>query len=668
MQIKVKHNRGLDSVAIVGGGVSYNTHFELMRLGAVYRGKCDRCADPMISGTHYEFSLPIANRLIEETEYRIAETREFGNGDRDDIVRTKPPEFMRNWRSAVMTDEFYELLDNEVIPKEVMERLNEYRRFGIDEEAIKLIERWKEFENTFKRIKANDLEVIDSILFRNGIDDKWFSRSPLLHQKAGIAFFLLSLEYGMGHICLFDEMRTGKTYQAIHIARYLLERKLIDSVLVVVPNTIKRVWRQELMIDGGLYGMFVSIIEGDKARKRELWNSKAFFYIVNYECCRSDKELLYNWERGRRYLMICDESHKIKNPQAQQTQVICGLEPNYSIFMTGTPVANRPEDVFCMVDFVCSGLLGRDLYDFYERFAVRGGYGGKEILGYKDMPEIRYRLGNISMRRKRADVMFDTKVRTAFEGELEGDQRTAYETMRTELYAEVVKESNMTVVSVNNRLVQSLRLSQICDGYISPSFDKVVWLENNWKLRVIDEFLDEYLADIGKVVIWSRFVPVVKLVWERYRDKYGALYITGEVNTNDRVERMYAFQNDMSHKIMVGQIQSASLGMGFQPATFAIFIDKWWSPSLNLQAEDRILGIKNPVPITIISLITKDTIEERWEYILNKKRDWSDAITGDVQVDIVAPPKFDRDILLYLLAPPREAEEFRKKLEDKWKI
>jgi SNF2 family DNA or RNA helicase len=264
--------------------------------------------------------------------------------------------------------------------------------------------------------------------------------------------------------------------------------------------------------------------------------------------------------------------------------------------------------------------------------------------------------------------MFDSKVRQNIVTPMQGEQLIAYENMRDLLFASIVNDKEMTTITVANKLVQSLRLTQISDGYVSPNPANVNWLKDNWKFRAIDEFIDEYMEDIGnKLVIWSRFVPVVKALYDRYAYRYGATYICGEVKGEERSERMYRFQEEGDCKIMVAQINSAGLGMGFQPATFEIFVDKWWSPAPNLQAEDRILGVRNPVPITVISLISQDSIDERWEYILSRKKQWADHITGDISVDIEAPPKFDRDTLLYLLAPAKDAEKFRQALEEKWR-
>lgn len=599
----------------VRGGISYTDEADLRKIGAVYRSK--RYADPNWSDawkrTHWDVPAPLLKRLFE------------GNG------KVSQP-----W----MTQSLHTI---------------------VTQEAALFYRSWQRFEVTFKKIKEGDEATVSHILKQSGIADGFFSRPPLPHQRAGMAFFLESLKLGSGHVCLFDEMRTGKTYQAIHIAKYLLEQNLINAVLVIVPNSIKRVWMEELRYDALRYSLFSTIIEGTKAKKRKQWESSGIFYIVNYESARADKLVMEQWEQRKLasggYMLICDEAHKLKNPESLQSKAILSLRPLYSVFMTGTPIANRPEDAFTMSDFVCPGILGRNIWDFRDMFAERGGFKGKQIIGYKNLDEVKYRLARISMRRKRADIMFDKTLYQTRTGALKGEQKKAYESMRERLFAEVMNEDgDWTTAKANTGLSKALRLYQISDGYLSPEPNTNVWFDENWKTAELDAFIADYLDDIGKLVIWSRFVPPIEMLTKRYA-KHGAVKIRGAMKKGEAVENMYKFQRDPDCRIMVANILSAE-GKGFQPATFAVMYDKWLSPHMNQQARDRIVGIKNPVPVTIISLVTEKAIDERVEVLLEKKRSFSKAILGDSAGDIKLPV-MDKKTLLYLLATPKEAEKYR---------
>jgi SNF2 family DNA or RNA helicase len=639
----------------IGGALSFSEQNSIKSIGGVIRSKQYEESKGndfnYYNKPHSEIPLPLIKRLFVD------------NGV------TRSPLFMKAWEDNVLPLS----LGDEDTEESRLLRLK-LRNFSIDEEAVVLYKRWELFESKLEKLKNNDVELINAILYSQGIEDSFFARPPKIHQKAGIAFFLLLSIYGINHALLFDEMRTGKTLQAINIARILIEKRLIDGCLIVVPNTIKRVWHKELSLDAPVQGCFTIIIEGNKLEKKSKWEQRAFFHIVNYESARADEEYLLKYDKfmgaGKGYMLICDEAHKIKNPDALQSRVIMKLKPKYSLFLTGTPVANRPEDAFTMTDFVSPGLLGGNIFEFIENFAVTGGYSGREIIRYENLDEVKYRLGRVSMRRLRKDIMFDQKVRQTRVGELKGEQLKCYEQMRDEMLVSLLTDyGEMSALTARNRLVQTLRLSQICNGYLSSKPTDVKWLNENWKFKEIDEFLEEYLDDIGKVVLWSRFVPTVKALHKRYQ-KYGAVYISGEVKDTAsnpaRTNAMYKFQQDPSCKVMVAQINSAGLGLGFQPATFAIFLDRWWSPAPNSQAEDRILGIKNPVPVTIIDLVTDGCIDERWKYILERKKSWADIITGDLPDDFVVDQDVDKQLLLYLLAPAKDAEEYKRRMEEGW--
>lgn len=652
----------------IKGGVQMWDEDYIMRLGGSFRRRDDD-ADTAWRRSHFEVPAPLMSRMFENNP---------------DIDR---PSFMNDWQRFVT----YELDEYDDLPKD-------WATMQVTEDIVNFYKDWRHFEDDLELIKDGNINLIETILSRHSIDDKFWGRTPIAsqdetkasHQKAGVAFFLRSLEIGGGHICLFDEMRTGKTKQAIDIARYLLKKNLIRRVLVICPNSIKRVWQNELILDAPDYGWLSTIIEGTKAKKERAWKSLGFFYIINYEGARADKEFMMDWQDAHAkdgWMLICDESHKIKNPLAKQTKAIMGLNPDFSILMTGTPVANRPEDAYCMTDFVCSGILGGSLEQFYRRFATRGGYTGKSVTGYHDLDEITYRLERISMRRKRKDVMFDITIKQDRIGELVGDQKKAYEKMRDELWAEIQNaQGDWTTAKAQNGLVKVLRLQQITSGYLpkieaenpleqmllknlgntqmrsrtTQTKDDVVWFDDNWKLKELDEFIDEYLDDIGKLVIWSRYIPPLEMLYYRYQ-KHGSELIRGGMKSDAIFDSMNHFNTDPECKIMVCNILSSE-GKGFPAADFHWFWDKWWSPHLNKQAEDRTQGVATigaEKPTTVISAITKDAIDERLEYILRTKQDWSDQMLGDTNGDIKIPI-MDKNSLLYLIAKPEEADKYKK--------
>ncbi len=517
-------------------------------------------------------------------------------------------------------------------------------------EAKNYIADWECYRDKLQAIKAKDEKLIDLILDQHGIDDSFFLRKPMPHQKAGIAFWLINYELGAGHINIFDEMRTGKTKQACDIVHWLLANKLIDSVLVIVPATIKRGWYDEIALDvPERYSRWRVIVQGTKQQRKAKWEGKKTFYILNYETARVDKEAMYEWEkRHTGYLLMCDESHKLKNPDAQQSKAILALKPKYSIFMTGTPVANCPEDIFAMANFVCPGVLGRNIWSFRDRWGIKGGFKGKQIIGYKNLEEVQKRLGQISLRRLRKEITFDQTTYSNFYGQMEGDQGKAYKELEEKLWTELCQDGNWTSVRVRSFATKVIRLQQITSGFLSPNTEENVWFDKNWKLDVLDEFIEDYVkGQDEKLVVWSRFIPPIEKLVERYKD-YNAVMLRGGMKQGEAMENVYRFQTDQDCQIIIGNILCGQ-GFGLNPATVAIFYDRWWSPTPNIQARDRIVGIKNPVATTIITMITEGGIDEHVEGLLATKRDWSRAITGDEVMGEAFLDSFSREDLMFLI-------------------
>jgi len=677
MAIVIDKKEGRTASIVVKGNLGYWDENELQNIGGCYRRR-DNEAELGLQKAHYEVPAPLLHRL-----FRQAADLQYEDTLND--LDYDQPHFMKDWENSIVR----ELDDSESVPIE-------WANLQVDDKAVEFYEKWEQYKKDLNHIKANDEKKVGNILRRNGLLDSFFYREPKDHQRAGIAFFLRSLEMGGGHICLFDEMRTGKTKQGIDIARYLIKKEKIKRVLIICPNSIKKVWQNELMLDAPDLAWLSTIIEGTKSQKQEQWDSLNFFYIINYEGARADKEQLYEWQESHKndgWMLICDESHKIKNPLAKQTKAIMGLKPDYSILMTGTPVANRPEDAFCMTDFVCPGLLGANLNSFYDQFASRGGYRGKAITGYHKLEEIVARLEPISMRRKRADVMFDVTLKQIRSGNMIGDQLKAYNNMRDLLWAEIQKESGeWTSMKAQNGLVKILRLQQITSGYLpktheekgdilkdlfgqvlpesqksktTQGMDDVIWFDNNWKLKELDEFVDEYLESIGKLVIWSRYIPPLEMLHDRYKN-HGTALIKGGMKSDAIFDEMNRFNQNPECRIMVCNILSAE-GKGFPAADFHWFWDKWWSPHLNKQAEDRTQGIAtlgHEKPTTVISAITENAIDGRLEYILSMKQDWSDQMLGDSDSTIINVPKMDKNQLLWLIAKPEDAEKYKKEMEN----
>jgi non-specific serine/threonine protein kinase len=160
-------------------------------------------------------------------------------------------------------------------------------------------------------------------------------------------------------------------------------------------------------------------------------------------------------------------------------------------------------------------------------------------------------------------------------------------------------------------------------------YGTVHWIDDkkNPKIFWLDGFIEEYLDDIGKLVISCKFIPPIKKLAARY-EKYGATYVCGEVPAEERMKRMEKFQKDDACKIFILNAKTAE-GMDLNPCQFMVSYTKDFQPKVNWQCEDRITGFNQVAEATIMPLLCLDSIDIKLEQVLEKKQVWFDAVMGD---------------------------------------
>jgi len=316
-------------------------------------------------------------------------------------------------------------------------------------------------------------------------------------------------------------------------------------------------------------------------------------------------------------------------------------------------------DIWSQVDWIRPGYLGDkwtflDQYTTQEIIKLKPQYDAngdllkakefKQQTGYKNLNELYEKLKPLYIRRLKKDVLdLPPKIYETREVKLKPQQQKLYDRMKEDMKIMIEgMDARELQFKAPTLLVQLLRLSQIADGFITdPLVDGVTWLSENAKLSCIDELVDELTLEDNKCVIWSRFVPMVKKLYERYKEKYNAVYITGSVKMDDRADMIDKFQNDPTSKVFIGQIQSGGIGITLTAANYEIFVDKaFLSPSYILQAEDRCHRISQTKTVVIISIVAKNTVDEKWESLIKEKRKVAEHLLGDIDPTKLAKKDF----------------------------
>jgi hypothetical protein len=229
-------------------------------------------------------------------------------------------------------------------------------------------------------------------------------RRELLHtellpyQLDGIAFAA-----GQGRAVLADEMGLGKTIQGVGVAELLARHAGVERVLVVCPASLKAQWRAEI---GRFCQRSVQLVSGKAAERGRAYADGAFFAVCNYEQVLRD---FLDIERTRWDLIILDEAQRIKNWEAKTSRIIKSLRSRFALVLTGTPLENRLDDLYSVVEFIDARRLG-PAYRFIHRHRVASETG--KVLGYKNLDALRRHLAPVLLRRTRASVALDLPKRT----------------------------------------------------------------------------------------------------------------------------------------------------------------------------------------------------------------------------------------------------------------
>lgn len=444
---------------------------------------------------------------------------------------------------------------------------------------------------------------------------------------------------------LLDDMGTGKSLQTIAVA---LKRKELNGIkhclIVCGVNSLKFNWQEEIKVHAGMDSIIlgarknkkgVTEFKSNKDKLEDLDNLNEFFIITNIETFRDKaiKDKLKKLVDKKVIEMIAyDECHASKTPSAQQTKGIMSVAKNVKYFygLTGTVLSNSPLDAFVPLKLVEKE--NANFTNFKSRYCVYGGWGNYQIVGYRHLDELQAKLNMISLRRTKEDVLdLPPKTYTVNYVELNTKQR--------KIYNDVMKSilEHIDEVSVSpSPLSQLIRLRQAtADTSILSST-----IQESAKFERLDEILEEQISNNEKVVVFSNWTTVTDRLVQRYA-KYNPAVITGEIK--DRQTQKDKFMTDDSCKVLIGTISAMGTGLTLTVATTAVFVDEPYTWANYEQASDRIYRIGQKKNVTIISLLAKDTIDERVHKIMLKKKHISEAIV-DNQYNLK-----DRKVLEWLI-------------------
>ncbi len=445
---------------------------------------------------------------------------------------------------------------------------------------------------------------------------------PLLpYQLDGVAFAV-----GSGRAILADDMGLGKTIQGVGVAEFLAREADIKRVLVVCPTSLKSQWRSEIH---RFCDRPVQLIAGRTAERQLQYNNSCFFTICNYEQVLRD---ILPIEQTAWDLIILDEGQRIKNWESKTSRVVKSLRSRFALVLSGTPLENRLDDLYSVVQFVDDRRLGPG-FRFFNRHRVVDEKG--KVLGYKDLGTLRESIKPILLRRTRESVKLDLPPRTTeFLRIPPSDEQLALHHAHMQIVATIVRKKFISEMDLLRLQSELLMCRMTADSTVLVDKQKP---GHSTKLERIDELIEQLFAEQGRKAVlfseWTTMLDLIEPILQKHRLKY--VRLDGSVPQKQRNDLVQRFQTDPDCKLFI-TTNAGSTGLNLQAANTVINVDLPWNPAVLEQRVARAHRMGQSQPVQVFVLVTEGTIEESLLTTIACKRDLAlAALDAESEVDAV---------------------------------
>ncbi len=360
-------------------------------------------------------------------------------------------------------------------------------------------------------------------------------------------------------------------------------------------------------------------------------------YLTHYEAVKSEERRLALFLKTRRVAAILDEAQKIKNPDTDLAKVFHRLSENFSrrVIMTGTPVANRPYDLWSQIFFLDKGAsLGTDFAEFQSRLDLSNDLWldeTKRATFEQELAALFDKIRHFTVRETKGSAGIDLPEKRIENVVvmLEPRQRELYDQIRTDLRASVVRDGQLVDDNAEEILKRLLRLVQIASN---PKLVDHAYTKIPGKFIHL-ESLVRRAADRGsKIIIWTSFTENAECLTKQLAE-FGSAVVHGGMLMSARNEAIRAFKQDNDCRVLVATPGAAKEGLTLTVANEAVFYDRSFSLDDYLQAQDRIHRISQTQTCYVWNLIGENTVDEWVDSLLAAKRLAAQLAQADVDAD-----------------------------------
>ncbi len=484
----------------------------------------------------------------------------------------------------------------------------------IPAEVVRLGERAAERARSEARRRAVEAEVRAA-----GAEQPGLRRRLYPYQVEGVAFLA-----SRGRALLADEMGLGKTAQAVAAMAQLARRGEVRRTLVVCPASLKHQWKREIAEFAGLGADDVAVVGGPREARRAAYAAAPPVLVTSYELARADEREVSELAPD---LLVLDEAQRVKNWRTRTAAVVKGLRTRFAFVLTGTPLENRLDDLYSLMQVVDPHRFG-PLWRFNEAFTTLDPSG--RPVGYRNLDRLRERIAPVVLRRRKEEVLEDLPERIVSRVTLPmtPEQAAIHEDAdgaASRLLA-ILRRRPLSPVEEQRLMRAFQRMRMACDA--AGLVDKKT--KGAPKLDELERLLEEIcLGDGRKVVVFSE--------WERMQamaadvcDRLGVGYVRlhGGVPSNARGRLIDRFREDPECRVFLST-DAGGVGLNLQAASHVVNLDLPWNPAVLAQRIARVHRLGQREAVNVVLLVSEGSFEARLEGTLDGKRALFAAAVGD---------------------------------------
>lgn len=435
------------------------------------------------------------------------------------------------------------------------------------------------------------------------------------YQIEGYRWMCRLSAWGAG-ACLADDMGLGKTIQAI---AFLLHKCGEGPSLVIAPKSVIPNWENEI----ARFAPSLHCINLNAEKKRNIIIKNVAereIVLCTYGVLATESSNI----TSKKWNVVClDEAHTIKNRNTQASQVSMELNAKSRIILTGTPLQNNLGELWNLFQFINPGLLGTWSV-FRDSFMIPAlDSEHKALLKEMTMPFI--------LRRTKQDVLKDLPEKLISEKlvDLTENEQKVYEEMRRR--AEVkFKERKSRVERAEAKTLDIdffTELTHLREAACSMRLVYEEWTDKSSKIEALMDILDTIMDyPENNVIVFSQFTSFLELIKpELEHRKMPYLYLDGQTSMENRKKYVEEFQEGRC-RLFLSSLKAGGFGLNLTKANYIIILDPWWNPSVENQAMDRAHRIGQKRVVSVIRLISAQTIEEKILRLHEEKQRLTDDI------------------------------------------